>query len=1089
MKRLVSLLLSVLMLVSMFSIVPFTVSSKEVDVAQTADTEYYTYGDYEYDLMGFRDDVWITKYTGSATNLTIPSTIDGHKVIYISYEAFAGCTSLKSVVIPNGVTEIGGSAFKGCINLESVTIPDSVTSIYISAFEGCEKLDSVTLPDSVTYLDWSVFEDCTSLKSITLPSGITSISFDLFKGCTSLESIIIPDGVVRIGDSAFWDCTSLKSINIPDSVTTIAFGAFSGCTALTTITIPDGVTIIESWAFWDCTSLKSITIPRSVTQIEGSAFSYCVNLTDVYYGGTQEEWEAICEDNTLNSTKVTKHYQSTGPELPQLTDISGCSITLSTSSYTYDGYAKKPSVTVKDGSKTLTNGTDYTVSYSNNINVGTATVKITGVGNYTGTATKSFTVSAKSISSSTITLSQSTYTYDGYAKTPGVTVKDGSKTLTNGTDYTVSYSNNINVGSATVKITGVGNYEGSTSKYFTIQEAQKTSISSCTVTLSQTSYTYDGYAKKPSVTVKDGSKTLTSGTDYTVSYSNNTNVGTATVTVTGKGNYTGSVNKTFTIKSTKEEFVWGKDNWDFNNSSSQGYFKNSTYREHINSTYANALKNNLTNSEYQVIFEGYMSYYGWNNAWLDDMFGGSCYGMSSTALLAKEGLLPYSQYKSGATELNDLSYPKADSKVSSLVTYYQMLQVKDVIQQQYRTVKYRSNKTNIENIIELLDENSTVLIGYRQDDWGGHAVLATGYEYGSWTWNGVAYQGCIKICDPNSSVSYNNKYNIYFNTQSYNWVIPAYSAVKSVNGAVFNYVGADVDEINEGGYLTGTHSSKVENYVARIDAPIISENRSVTKVKESGGSYITQNTAPGDIIEDYSYILGNESEGTIGYNLYDSDASYKVSQDNAEELQLTMSYDNCYLAGGSKAGSSVIFDKNGYIEVNGETADYNMTMTFNDNYPTDWFTIAVSGSTANKASLTMAEEGYILSADCLDDVNVGANNREVSAKVSFSTEYDSVLIYEIDENTIGIKVDTDSNGTYETPVDTTSDLFIGDVDGDKEVSIMDATQVQLHVAKIVNLTGDSLLCADTDNDQEISIMDATEIQLFVARIITEFKPR
>ena len=125
-------------------------------------------------------------------------------------------------------------------------------------------------------------------------------------------------------------------------------------------------------------------------------------------------------------------------------------------------------------------------------------------------------------------------------------MKDGSKTLTFGTDYTVAFSNNTNAGSATVTVTGKGNYSRSTSKAFTINAK---SISSTTVTLSQTSYTYDGAEKKPTVTVKDGSKTLTSGTDYTVSYFDNINAGTATVTVIGRGNYTGTANKSFTINS------------------------------------------------------------------------------------------------------------------------------------------------------------------------------------------------------------------------------------------------------------------------------------------------------------------------------------------------------------------------------------------------------------------------------------------------------------------------------------------------------------------------------------------------------------
>ena len=225
--------------------------------------------------------------------------------------------------------------------------------------------------------------------------------------------------------------------------------------------------------------------------------------------------------------------------------ISECTTTLSATTYTYDGTAKTPTVTVKNGTKTLVSGTDYNVAYSNNTKAGTATVTVTGKGNYSGTLSKAYTISKDAISSCTVTLSATSYTYSGSAKKPTVTVKDGTKTLVSGTDYTVAYSNNTKAGTATVTVTGKGNYSGTLKKTFTIKAK---TIAGCKATLSATSYVYTGLAKKPSVVVKDGTQTLVNGTDYTVSYTNNIKVGTATVTVTGKGNYSGTLKKSFTIK-------------------------------------------------------------------------------------------------------------------------------------------------------------------------------------------------------------------------------------------------------------------------------------------------------------------------------------------------------------------------------------------------------------------------------------------------------------------------------------------------------------------------------------------------------------
>ena len=153
-----------------------------------------------------------------------------------------------------------------------------------------------------------------------------------------------------------------------------------------------------------------------------------------------------------------------------------------------------------------------------------------------------------SISKASVTLSTSTYAYDGKAKKPGVTVKLNGKTLKNGTDYTVSYSNNTKVGTATVKITGKGNYTGSVSKTYSI----KNNFKKATVSGISTK-AFTGKNITQSITVKYNGKTLKNGTDYTVSYSNNKNIGTATVKIAGKGSYTGTITKTFKINPAKQE--------------------------------------------------------------------------------------------------------------------------------------------------------------------------------------------------------------------------------------------------------------------------------------------------------------------------------------------------------------------------------------------------------------------------------------------------------------------------------------------------------------------------------------------------------
>lgn len=210
----------------------------------------------------------------------------------------------------------------------------------------------------------------------------------------------------------------------------------------------------------------------------------------------------------------------------------------------YTGNELTQTVTVTVGGKELTKDTDYTVTGLTGTEPGSYPVTVTGTGNYTGTVTKSFEIAKADISSAAITYDAGPYGYTGKEWKPEVTVSFNSATLTAGNDYTVSYENNINAGTAKIIITGIGDhFTGLTEKTFTINSAE---ISGCTFA-PIADVTYNTMAHTPEVTVAISGRTLEADKDYTVSYASNVNAGTATVTVTGKGNFTGSANTTFTI--------------------------------------------------------------------------------------------------------------------------------------------------------------------------------------------------------------------------------------------------------------------------------------------------------------------------------------------------------------------------------------------------------------------------------------------------------------------------------------------------------------------------------------------------------------
>lgn len=303
MKKLLAGLLSLVMTVTV-SATPLAenLSNKVMNTSISANAE--TSGDYLYEVLS-DGTVKIIDYYGSATNLTIPSTIDGKSVTSIGWNAFENCTSLINVTIPNSVTYIGQEAFCGCTNLTNVIIPNSVTYIGQKAFYDCTSLTSVAIPNGVKGIGGLTFYGCTSLISVTIPNGIADIGILAFYGCSSLTSITIPNRVTSIGSFAFQGCSNLESITIPNSVTDIGDAAFSCCTSLTNLTISDGVTSIGNCAFISCINLTSVIIPNSVTSIGDQAFDGCINLTNVIIPNSVTSIGDSTFHNCISLTSVT----------------------------------------------------------------------------------------------------------------------------------------------------------------------------------------------------------------------------------------------------------------------------------------------------------------------------------------------------------------------------------------------------------------------------------------------------------------------------------------------------------------------------------------------------------------------------------------------------------------------------------------------------------------------------------------------------------------------------------------------------------------------------------------------------------------
>lgn len=314
-----------------------SVSDKIIDISAGSffDCKNVKYNEYKNaNYLGNENNLYVALITAPSKNITSCSINTNTRVI--AAEAFAMCASLKGIVIPDSVVAIGTAALAGCTQLSSANLSDNLQYlgryafnscnnlkgyykngayylgsnqnmymllfkadkkvkqsaidnkckfIYDAAFSGCNDLESITIPNSVTHVGERAFANRIKLTSVTIPASITSISPHMFYACNRLTNVVISDGITSIGEHAFEDCTLLESVTIPDSVVEIDISAFSRCKSMT-----------------------SLTIGKNVKSIADKAFYDCENLRDIYYGGTQEEWQAIAiSESAFNGRTITVH--------------------------------------------------------------------------------------------------------------------------------------------------------------------------------------------------------------------------------------------------------------------------------------------------------------------------------------------------------------------------------------------------------------------------------------------------------------------------------------------------------------------------------------------------------------------------------------------------------------------------------------------------------------------------------------------------------------------------------------------------------------------------------------------------------------
>lgn len=404
-------------------------------------------------------------------------------------DMFGKCAGLKKVTLKNGVQSIGERAFEKCSSLESVIFENTVLEkISDGAFSGCSALSSIVLPDSVTEIEKYAFFE-TGLRNIQLPEKLTLIGAYAFCNCKNLKQVQLPPQLKELGEGAFFNCENLTQIQLPAQLNKLGGDAFRDCTSLdkidipaglkqiesatfcntglTSVTLHEGLTKIEDWAFHDCLKLKKIRIPKSVTDIGELALGIRYNMgngaEEVIPGGfTVEGYTGSAAERYVKRMHQSENlyhvffkdvkFVSIGGQTAAVTNISKTKISaLKTRAFT--GKPLTQALTITYGGKKLVNGRDYTLTWKNNKNIGTASVTIKGKGKYNGSVTKKFRITVQKNAVYTVSrlkykISSADTSGKGTVVFTGATDKAARKALTIPTT--------VKIGGKSFRVTAIG---------------------------------------------------------------------------------------------------------------------------------------------------------------------------------------------------------------------------------------------------------------------------------------------------------------------------------------------------------------------------------------------------------------------------------------------------------------------------------------------------------------------------------------------------------------------------------------------------------------------------------------------------------
>lgn len=1014
--------------------------------ANAADYIEGTYNSLNY--KEYSDHIAIAPSKVTYKVLNIPSEIDGLPVTVIEPRAFQDNSDIVSVNFPDSIIEMGELAFYNCDGIETFVSPKNVTYISGQLFDQCDNLKEVIFSDNVTSINGTSIENCKSIERIVLPLSLEEFKFNrehFTSDCPNLKEIIIddrnrsfstedgvlfdklkktlikypggkedisytvPNSVVSIDNRAFYN-TKLVSVEIPESVKIIGSSAFSFSRFLTDVSLPSSISEISNWAFsW--TGITSITIPNTVKSIGEYSFAYS-SLIDIELPISVES----VGENAFISTKLKK------------ITINNYNCLIYDKEYTIHNEAS-----IYGGANSTARS--YAEKYGRQFVTLSNNVEQSQGGSYR------FSLSSLGLKSGDIL---------------NINVSgDAGDTI-----QVYFYYNDKDGNAASSLVGGLGGTVLDSNGKKTVSFTAPNDLNSISVRIvynkSLPIYTYD-IRRKEIVTQPTTTATTTAQSTTTTTTSKTTSKTTVTTQPT-------TTTSTTTINTENKNFQVGKDDYSFEN-----------YKEMItvSGSLLSILENNINNIDWKTI-----------NTQLYEKRG-HCYGMSVVQILVKSGVLNVTDIDSDAETLYDVNSPYHNENVNNILNYYHLLQCTRAIEKQKQKYLYKTNQSKVTELMELADEAQNggcpVLVCFDymasssdalKNNYSGHAVVAYGIEYGGYYNN--QYDCRILISDPNV-IGFKSECCIYINTTTYAWQIPYYQEKyysctnnnENYNNKPYARISLITNDINLIDYPKSNLS--VED---SIDSSISIESGSSSNYgvayydTDNSGLF---NSDTFDLIF-YSGEFGGNSSSTVNAILPTADVAYEYFERSITSFDTTISYTNSELTASVSSGSCAIYQPDESVEFVGENSDYTLSMVLNEGYySTDWFEIEVDGENANKAKLSVTNGGYIISSDSFSDgIMIKTSNRNVTANLGIITEYDSVFIYEIDETTIGIKVDTNNDGIYETNFEPT---YLGDANLNGSIGIVDAVLLQKYLLNNATINKKQYISMDMNMDGVVNVFD------------------